>query len=153
MQSINQIELYNSQLEEVENEIKTIMDRIDSVIKTIPGIGSLNGAMIIGEIGDITRFQKPCQLLAYAGLDPSVYQSGNFNAARTRMSKRGSKLLRYALINAAWQTTLVNDTFKNYYDLKVSQGRRHYNALGHVAHKLVRVIHKMMTDNVEFNLT
>ena len=152
MQSINQIELYNSQLEEVENEIKTIMERIDSVIKTIPGIGSLNGAMIIGEIGDITRFQKTCQLLAYAGLDPSVYQSGNFNAARTRMSKRGSKLLRYALINAAWQTTLVNNTFKNYYDLKVSQGRRHYNALGHVAHKLVRVIHKMMTDNIEFDL-
>ena len=152
LQSINQIELYNSQLEEVENEIKTIMEKIDSVIKTIPGIGSLNGAMIIGEIGDITRFQKPCQLLAYAGLDPSVYQSGNFNASRTRMSKRGSKLLRYALINAAWQTTLVNDTFKKYYDLKVSQGRRHYNALGHVAHKLVRVIHKMMTDNVEFDL-
>jgi transposase len=152
LQSINQIELYNSQLEEVENEIKTIMERIDSVIKTIPGIGSLNGAMIIGEIGDITRFQKTCQLLAYAGLDPSVYQSGNFNAARTRMSKRGSKLLRYALINAAWQTTLVNSTFKNYYDLKVSQGRRHYNALGHVAHKLVRVIHKMMTDNIEFDL-
>lgn len=152
LQSINQIELYNSQLEEVENEIKTIMEKIDSVIKTIPGVGSLNGAMIIGEIGDITRFQKPCQLLAYAGLDPSVYQSGNFNASRTRMSKRGSKLLRYALINAAWQTTLVNNTFKNYYDLKVSQGRRHYNALGHVAHKLVRVIHKMMTDNVEFDL-
>ena len=152
LQSINQIELYNFQLEEVENEIKTIMEKIDSVIKTVPGIGSLNGAMIIGEIGDITRFQKPCQLLAYAGLDPSVYQSGNFNASRTRMSKRGSKLLRYALINAAWQITLVNDTFKNYYDLKVSQGRRHYNALGHVAHKLVRVIHKMMTDNVEFDL-
>lgn len=152
LQSINQIELYNSQLEEVENEIKTIMEKIDSVIKTIPGVGSLNGAMIIGEIGDITRFQKPCQLLAYAGLDPSVYQSGNFSASRTRMSKRGSKLLRYALINAAWQTTLVNDTFKNYYELKVSQGRRHYNALGHVAHKLVRVIHKMMTDNVEFDL-
>lgn len=68
------------------------------------------------------------------------------------LSKRGSKLLRFALINAAWQTTLVNDTFKEYYDLKTSQGRRHYNALGHVAHKLVRVIHKMMTDNVEFNL-
>ena len=152
LQSINQIELYNFQLEEVENEIKTIMEKIDSVIKTIPGIGSLNGAMIIGEIGDITRFQKPCYLLAYAGLDPSVYQSGNFNASRTRMSKRGSKLLRYALINAAWQITLVNDTFKNYYDLKVSQGCRHYNALGHVAHKLVRVIHKMMTDNVEFDL-
>ena len=151
-QSIQQIEMYTEQLAEVESSINEIMDKMDSVIKTIPGIGSLNGAMIIGEIGDISRFEKPCQLLAYAGLDPSVYQSGNFTAARTRMSKRGSKLLRYALINAAWQTTLVNQTFKNYYDLKVSQGRRHYNALGHVAHKLVRVIHKMMTDNVTFNL-
>ena len=152
LQSIQQIEMYTEQLAEVESSIHEIMNRMDSVIKTIPGIGSLNGAMIIGEIGDISRFEKPCQLLAYAGLDPSVYQSGNFNATRTRMSKRGSKLLRYALINAAWQTTLVNKTFKDYYDLKIAQGRRHYNALGHVAHKLVRVIHKMMTNNVEFNL-
>lgn len=152
LQSINQIELYTSQLKEVEDTINEIMNRMDSVIKTIPGIGTLNGAMILGEIGDIHRFEKPCQLLAYAGLDPSVYQSGNFHAPRTRMSKRGSKLLRYALINAAWQLTLHNDTFKNYYDLKVSQGRRHYAALGSTAHKLVRIIHKMLTDNVTFNL-
>ena len=152
LQSINQIEMYTKQLSEIEKNITVIMTQMDSVIKTIPGIGFLNGAMIIGEIGDISRFQKPCQLLAYAGLDPSVYQSGKFSASKTRMSKRGSKLLRYALMNAAWQTTLVNKTFKNYYDLKISQGRRHYNALGHVAHKLVRVIHKMMSDNVPFNL-
>lgn len=152
LQSIKQIEMYTEQLSEVEQSIHNLMDQIDSIIKTIPGIGNLNGAMIIGEIGDISRFEKPCQLLAYAGLDPSVYQSGNFNATRTRMSKRGSKLLRYALINAAWQITLVNKTFKDYYDLKISQGRRHYNALGHVAHKLVRVIHKLMTHNIAFNL-
>lgn len=152
LQSIEQIEMYSQQISRVEASISEIMDSMDSVIKTIPGIGNLNGAMIIGEIGDISRFEKPCQLLAYAGLDPSVYQSGKFTAARTRMSKRGSRLLRYALINAAWQLTLNNDTFKTYYDLKISQGRRHYNALGHVAHKLVRVIHKMMTDNLTFNL-
>lgn len=142
--------MYTKQLAEVEASIREIMDKMDSVIKTIPGIGYLNGAMIIGEIGDMSRFENPCHLLAYAGLDPYIYQSGNFNASRTRMSKRRSKLLRYALINASRQTTLVNKTFKNYYDLKISQGRRHYNVLGHVAHKLVRVIHKMMTDNVEF---
>lgn len=153
LQSIQQIEMYTEQLAEVEVSIQEIMNKMDSVIKTIPGIGSLNGAMIIGEVGDITRFEKPCQLLAYAGLDPSVYQSGKFTASKTRMSKRGSKLLRYALINAAWQATLVNKTFKDYYDLKISQGRRHYNALGHVAHKLVRVIHKMMTDDIAFDLS
>lgn len=152
LESIQQIEMYTQQLSDIENSIQEIMDKMDSVIKTIPGIGTLNGAMILGEIGGIIRFEKPCQLLAYVGLDPSVYQSDNFQAARTRMSKRGSKLLRYALINAAWQTTLVNKIFKDYYDLKISQGRRHYHALGHVAHKLVRVIHKMMTENVEFNL-
>ncbi len=151
-QSIIQIELFTEQLDEVENTINDIMNSMDAVIKTIPGIGNLNGGMIIGEIGDIHRFESPCKLLAYAGLDPSVYQSGKFNASHTRMSKRGSKLLRYALINAAWQLTLNNKTFKNYYDLKISQGRGHYNALGHVAHKLVRVIHKIMIDNVEFNL-
>ena len=152
LQSIEQIEMYTQQISKVEASICEIMDHMDSVIKTIPGIGNLNGAMIIGEIGDISRFEKPCQLLAYAGLDPSVYQSGKFTAARTRMSKRGSKLLRYALINAAWQLTLNNETFKAYYDLKISQGRGYYNALGHVAHKLVRVIHKMMTDNLVFDL-
>lgn len=151
-QSIIQIELFTQQLDEVENTINDIMDSMDSVIKTIPGIGNLNGGMIIGEIGDIHRFKSPCKLLAYAGLDPSVYQSGKFNASHTQMSKRGSKLLRYALINAAWQLTLNNKTFKDYYDLKISQGRGHYNALGHVAHKLVRVIHKIMIDNIEFNL-
>lgn len=110
-------------------------------------------AQSVGTKNDTLSLQiKQSIIQIYAGLDPSVHQSGNYQAARTRMSKRGSKLLRYALINAAWQTTLVNKTFQEYFDLKVSQGRRHYNALGHVAHKLVRVIHKMMTDNLEFNL-
>lgn len=151
-QSIIQIELFDQQLQELDETIKSLMEEIDSVIKTVPGIGSLNGAAILGEIGDIHRFHSSCQLLAYAGLDPSVNQSGKFTAQHTRMSKRGSKMLRYALVNAAWQATLNNKTFKDYYELKISQGRSHYNALGHVAHKLVRVIHKMMTDNLKFNL-
>ena len=75
-----------------------IMLGLDSVIMTILGIGYINSGMILGEIGDIHRFKKPCQLLAFAGLDSSVYQSGNFNANHTRMSKRGSRLPRNALI-------------------------------------------------------
>ena len=76
--------MYTAQLAVVEVSIHEIMYRMDSVIKTIPGIGYLNGAMIIGEIGDISRFEKPCQLLAYAGLDPSVYQSGNFKCIKNQ---------------------------------------------------------------------
>ena len=150
--TISQIELLDSQLEQVEAEMTDIMKFNDSVIMTIPGIGYINGGMILGEIGDVHRFSNPNKLLAFAGLDPSVYQSGNFQARRTRMSKRGSRVLRYALINAAHNVVKNNATFKTYYDKKMAEGRSHYNALGHCAGKLVRIIWKMMTDNVEFNL-
>ena len=150
--TVAQIELLDSQLERVEAEMTDIMKFNDSVINTIPGIGYINGGMILGEIGDIHRFSCPNKLLAYAGLDPSVYQSGNFQAKKTRMSKRGSKVLRYALINAAHNVVKNNSTFKAYYDAKMAEGRSHYNALGHCAGKLVRIIWKIMTDNVKFNL-
>lgn len=150
--AIEQIELLDSQIDHVEAEITDIMKYLDSVIMTIPGIGYINGGMILGEIGNIRRFPGPKQLLAFAGLDPSVYQSGNFQARRTRMSKRGSKVLRYALINAAHNVVKNNSTFKAYYDAKMAEGRTHYNALGHCAGKLVRVIYKMLTDNADFNL-
>lgn len=151
-QSIAQIELLDSQLDAVESEMKDIVTSLDSVIMTIPGIGPINGGMIIGEIGDINRFSKPRKLLAFAGLDPSVYQSGNFIAKKTKMSKRGSSALRYALMNAAHNIVKYNQTFKEYYDSKRAEGRGHYNALGHCAGKLVRIIYKMLKDDVEFNL-
>ena len=150
--TIAQIELLDSQLNKIEEEMTEIMKFNDSVIMTIPGIGYINGGMILGEIGDIHRFSSPGKLLAFAGLDPSVYQSGNFQARKTKMSKRGSKVLRYALINAAHNVVKNNATFKAYYDAKMAEGRTHYNALGHCAGKLVRVIWKMMTDDLEFNL-
>ena len=129
-----------------------IMNYLDSVIMTIPGIGYINGGIIHGEIGDIRRFPGPKHLLVFTGLDPSVYQSGNFQAKRTRMSKRESKVLRYALVKAAHNVVKNNVTFKAYYDAKMAEGRTHYNALGHCTGKLVRIIFKMLTDKVEFNL-
>ena len=134
--TIQQIELLDSQLERVEAEMTEIMKFNDSVIMTIPGIGYINGGMILGEIGDIHRFSSLNKLLAYAGLDPSVYQSGNFQAKKTRMSKRGSKVLRYVLVNAAHNVVKNNATFKAYYDAKMAEGRTHYNALGTVSASL-----------------
>ena len=151
-QTIAQIELIESQIDELEHIIEKAMDELDSVIMTVPGIGKINGAMILAEIGDIKRFSHPSKLLAYAGLDPVVNQSGKFNAKHTKMSKRGSKMLRYALINAAWNVSLNNDTFKRYFDSKIAQGNSHYSALGHTAHKLVRVLFKLLTDNIPFAL-
>jgi len=150
--SIEQIELLDKQIQTVESQMEQLVRFQDSMIMTIPGISYVNGGMILGEIGDITRFSNPNKLLAFAGLDPSVYQSGNFNASHTKMSKRGSKVLRYALMNAAHNVVKNNATFKKYYDKKMAEGRSHYNALGHCAGKLVRIIYKMLIDHVAFNL-
>ncbi len=150
--AIIQIELFDSQIQEVEKLYKEIVDELDTTITSIPGMSYNQAAVILGCIGDINRFNSSSQLLAYAGLDPSVIQSGNFSARSTRMSKRGSGMLRYALIYSAHNVAKNNVTFKNYYDLKRSQGKSHYCALGHVAHKLVRIIFKMLKDNVSFNL-
>ena len=151
-QTIAQIELYNSQIEEVEFLTKEILDSMKSPLLTIPGMSYNQAAIILAFIGDINRFESSKQLLAYAGLDPTVVQSGNFTARSTRMSKRGNSLLRYALVYSAHNVVKNNHTFREYYDLKCSQGKSHYCALGHVAHKLVRVIFKMLSKNVNFNL-
>ena len=149
--SIAQIELLDSQLNKIEEEMTDIMKFNESVIMAIPGIGYINGGMILGEIGNIHRFSSPGKLIAFAGLDPSVFQSWNFQARRTKMSKCGSKVLRYALINAAHNVVKNNATFKVYYDIKMAEGRTHYNALRHCAGKLVRVIWKRMSNALKFS--
>jgi transposase len=151
-QTITQIQLISAQMNDTEKQIVTVFESLNSVIATIPGIGAINGSMILSEIGDIRRFSNPNQLIAFAGLDPIIRQSGNFRAKTTRMSKRGSGVLRYALINAAWNVSLNNVTFKEYYSEKFSQKGRHYAALGHVAGKLTRVIFAMLKNEMVFNL-
>ncbi|GFI37982.1 transposase [Lachnospiraceae bacterium 50-23] len=138
------------QLFHTELEIANIVTRLHSVLMTIPDIGSTNDGMILGEIGEIHCFSAPGKLLAFAGLDPFVYQSGNFQAKKTCMSKQGSCMLRYALMNAAHNAVKNNTTFKAFYDAKRAEGRSHYNALGHCPGKLVRVIWKMLTDEIDF---
>lgn len=150
---INQLALLKEQISSMDKKIKEIMDSINSTILTIPGISYTLGATILSEIGDIHRFNNPTKLLAYAGLDPSVRQSGNFNAMTTRISKRGSRHLRYAIHRASSLIIWNNDVFYEYYTTKRSKGKSHNNAVGHVSNKLVRVIFKLLTENIPFNLS
>lgn len=138
--TIKLIQELSSLIDEIETEIKSIMDKIDSPILTIPGISYRMGAMIIAEIGDFSKFDSPDKILAYAGLSPSTYQSGQFQSNHSKMEKRGSKYLRYALFNAAKFVCHWDSTFKAYLDKKRAEGK-HYNvAVSHVVKKLVRVI-------------
>ena len=150
---IKQLRLYQSQIKDIDLSIMTLMEILNSSILTIPGISYTLGAMIISEIGDIKRFSNPSKLLAFAGLDPVVKQSGNFQVSSTKISKRGSKYLRYAIYRAAFLIIYNNNTFYNYYLAKRSQGKSHRVALGHVCNKLVRVIFKILTDETPFNLS
>lgn len=91
----------DAEIDEIEAAIQSIMDAIHSPITTIPGIGLRMGAMILAETGDFSRFESPDKLLAYAGLSPSTYQSGQLKNCYAHMEKRGSRYLRYAIFNAA----------------------------------------------------
>ena len=150
---IKQLRLYQKQISDIDISIMTIMEIINSPILTIPGVGYTLGAMIISEIDDIKKFSNPSKLLAFAGLDPVVKQSGNFQSDSLKISKRGSTYLRYAIYRVAFSIIYNNETFHNYYLDKRSQGKNHRVALGHVCNKLVRVIFKILTDEIPFNLS
>ena len=149
---IKQLRLYQEQIKDIDLSIMTLMELINSPILTIPGVGYTLGAMIISEIGDIKKFSNPSKLLAFAGLDPVVKQSGNFQSDSMKISKRGSTYLRYAIYRVAFIIIYNNETFHNYYIAKRSQGKSHRVALGHVCNKLARIIFKILTDNISFNL-
>ena len=141
--TIKLIKEFNNEIAEIESEIQSIMDKIDSPITTIPGISLRMGAMIIAEIGDFNNFTSPDKILAFAGLSPSTYQSGKLNNCYAHMEKRGSRYLRYALFNATKFVCNWCPSFADYLAKKRSEGK-HYNvAISHAAKKLVRLIFAM----------
>ena len=141
--TIKLIQELTSEIDEIEAEIKSIMDEINSPILTIPGISYNMGAMILAEIGDFSRFDSPDKILAYAGLSPSTYQSGQLDSSYSHMEKRGSRYLRYALFNAAKYVCIWDSTFSTYLAKKRAEGK-HYNvAVSHAAKKLVRIIYQL----------
>ena len=141
--TIKLIQELDSEIEEIESEINRIMDEISSPILSIPGISYRMGAMIIAEIGDFSRFDSPDKILAYAGLSPSTYQSGQLDSSHSRMEKRGSRYLRYALFNATKYVCHWDPAFASYLARKRAEGK-HYNvAISHAAKKLVRVIYQL----------
>lgn len=149
--TINLIQELSSEIDEIETSIKSIMDSIQSPILSIPGINYRMGAMIIAEIGDFKRFSSPDKILAYAGLSPSTYQSGQLDGCYSHMEKRGSRYLRYALFNAAKYICIWDNTFAAYLAKKRAEGK-HYNvAISHAAKKLVRVIYQMEKTGQPYN--
>ena len=147
---IEQIRFIEAQVSDVEAEIKTVLQKIDSPITTIPGIGEINGAVILGEIGDISRYSNASKLAAYAGIDASVSQSGDYQSSNNRMSKRGSPYLRKALFQAALIAAFHDTVFSAFYQKKRNEGKHHLTAIGAVARKLCNTIFAVLKYNTPY---
>ena len=140
----------SDQISNLESEITRLIEEINPRYMTIPGIGPLSAAVIYAEYGDISNFSSPSQLLAFAGLEPGINDSGT-ESHGGRMVKRGSSMLRYVLLNCALPLIRFDMTFATYYAKKRAEGKPHRVALSHVVKKLLRVIFTLERKNIDFN--
>ena len=151
--TIRLIRELDAEIAETEEQIQSILDELHSPITTIPGLGFRMAAMILAEVGDFARFDSPDKLLAYAGMSPSTYQSGQLKNCYPHMEKRGSRYLRYALFNATKYVCHWDTNFAAYLAKKRAEVK-HYNvAISHAAKKLVRLIFAMEKSGIPYHLT
>ncbi len=149
-QLFDRLNLLNEQLTSLETEIASYYNKFNCCLHTIPGIGLVAAATILAEIGDIFRFKNASSLVAYAGIDPSVKQSGQFNSTHNHMSKRGSPYVRHAIFLAATTCVFHNSPLNNYYKKKRAQGKHHLTAVGAVSNKLTTIIYAVLRDNAPY---
>lgn len=149
---IEQIKFIEAQVSDVEKEINIILEKINSPITTIPGIANVNAAIILGEIGDIKRFSNASKLAAYAGIDASVSQSGEYRATNNKMSKRGSPYLRKALFQAALVAAFNDPVFSAFYQKKRAEGKHHLTAIGAVARKMCNTVFTILKNNTPYKI-
>ena len=148
---IDQIELISKQLEEIDKKIEEFSKQANSPILSTPGISHFSGTSILAEIGDIDNFSNHRQLIKYAGVAPLTYESSKFKAQHTSITKKGSKYLRKTLYQIILPVINNNETFKKYYDLKISQGKSHRCACGHCVRKLLRIIFHLLKTGQSFD--
>lgn len=146
-QFVEQIQFLEGQLAELDSVISERLAALESPITTITGIGDTLGAAILSEIGDINRFDTPDKLAAFAGIDPTVKQSGQFLGSHNKMSKRGSPYLRRAIWLAATSAILHDPALKAFYDRKKAQGKHHYTCVGYICRKMVNIIFSVLKTN------
>ncbi len=146
-QLIDRMNFLDKQIEALDCQILEYYEKFDCYLHTIPGIGMIAAATILAEIGDINRFKSSSALVAFAGIDPTVRQSGEFSSTHNHMSKRGSPYLRHAIFLAATTCSFHISPLNAYYKKKRDQGKHHLTATGAVARKLTTVIYAVLRDS------
>jgi len=144
------IDNFNEKINPIDKQISTIIKELNPKMLSIPGLGEISAATILSEYGDIKNFTSPNKMLAFAGLEPSVIESGTLQS-NGKMVKHGSGHLRYSIMNVAMSILRYSPTFYDYYQKKCSEGKCHRVALSHVCKKLIRVIYSLEKNNIDFN--
>lgn len=148
---VDQIELINEQIAEIDKKIEEFSVQTNSPIITIPGISHFSGTSILSEIGDISNYTKASQIIKLAGVAPYEYESSQYRAQHLSITKKGSKYLRKTLYQIITPVIRHNEVFKQYYNLKRSQGKGHRCAQGHCVRKLLRIIYHLLSENQKFD--
>lgn len=150
-QYIEQIRSLEASVDVFDTEIARLLSGFDTQLTTITGIGPTLAAVILSEIGgDIRRFSSPAKLAAYAGVDPTVKQSGDFSGSRMKMSKRGSPYLRRAIWLASTVAAFKDPAIHALYERKRAEGKDHMTVIGHVCRKMISIIFAVLRDNTPY---
>lgn len=149
---LDQMELLEKQIGRIEQKVEQLMEQVPSHVTTIPGVGSVTGAMLIAEIGDVDRFDRIDKLVAYTGIDPTVYESSQFRGDRMHMSKRGSTYLRWALWQAARSARRYDPELRAYYNKKLGQGKPYGVAMGAVCRKLLARVYVILKEQRPYEI-
>ena len=148
---VRQIELLQDQISEIDERIEEFSIQNNSTILSIPGISHFSGTSILAELGDICNYSKPSQIIKFAGVAPYHYQSGQFTAQHTAITKKGSRYLRKTLYQIILPVIFRNEVFRVYYNKKLSEGKSHRCAQGHCIRKLLRIIFHLLTSGQQFS--
>lgn len=148
---VSQIELLEEQLSEIDKRIEEFSAKSNSTILSIPGISHFSSTSIIAELGDICNYKKSSQIIKFAGVAPYHYESSQYTAQHTAITKKGSKYLRKTLYQIILPVINNNEVFRRYYNKKLSEGKGHRCAQGHCIRKLLRVIYHLLSTGQRFN--
>ena len=146
-QMVEQLEFIEEQTALLDQQIEAYMEKLDSPVTSIPGIGPVYGAVILSELGNIHRFPSAKQIVSFAGLDAQIKESGEFTGTQTHISKRGSPYLRRAIWGAAFVASWSDPQLKDYYEHLQARGKPHRIAVGAVARKLCYIIFAILSEN------
>lgn len=148
---IKSIYCLNEQIDNIEKQIIESVRKLDTHLLSIPGIAEISASSIIAEFGDIKNFESPEKMLAFAGLEPSIRQSGTLST-EGHMVKHGSGYLRNTIIRVVNSLVMHDQVFNDYYNKKRDEGKHHLVAQSHVAKKLIRIIYTLETKGIDYDI-